>query len=313
MPTLYGDDGKGNVAESIAVASDQKFWFKGYADKVGDRIDTWFDEYGNYPPYPYIRSHWLCTVYANAQRYFDTSPYDLCWLHDTGKKNGKGNKIWELHQSKRGLIWTGPIETNIGFKATENNFPSKYATVTPTLSPADLWELRIHFLKLPWANEALGRSILNSLASAVGPIVERFGYKYLKIECNWAESYYSLFFIKTGSPIGMLAAVLAIGAVIAAILAGAGLVLMGLSWWQGSQNREQEITQEKDFISYLNDLLNQGKITAEQYAQLLEAYRKQKGQIEIPWTGLMIVAVALGGIYLLGKAGERKEAKEELV
>jgi len=130
--TLQADDGLGHVGPAIVVADQQKFWFKGFAIQPNDRIDVWFDEYGPDPPYPYIHSHWLATVYSNSQLYFDTYPNDLCWLKNTGRKDGKGRTLWELWQSKGGLIWTGPIETNLGFRAIEAEQSSEYATVKPT-------------------------------------------------------------------------------------------------------------------------------------------------------------------------------------
>jgi len=300
MPTLSGDDGKGNVAESISVSSDQKFWFKGYADKVADRIDVWFDEYKPYPPYDYVRSIWICTLYSNAQRYFDSYPNDLCWIHDTGRKDGFGNKIWELYTSKRSTrLWAGPIETNIGFKATENNFPSKYVKVYAARGPADIYELRVLFVKLPWSSEALGQTILNSLASAVNPIIQPLGYRYIKTECNWAQSFYSIWFEKTGSPVIPLAA---IAVAIVGILAAIGLIIVGLAWLKQGQVQEQQVTDERDFVNYLNDLLKSGQITYDQYLEMLRAYREGRGQIEVPWTNILILAAVLGGAYILSKS-----------
>ena len=300
MPTLYGDDGKGNVGETISVSSDQKFWFKGYADKVGDRIDVWFDEYKPYPPYDYVRSICICTLYSNAQRYFDSYPNDLCWIHDTGRKDGFGNKIWELYTSKRsGRLWAGPIETNIGFKATENNFPSKYVKVYSARGPADIYELRLFFIKGPWANEALATSILQSLASAVNPIIQPLGYRYIKTECNWTQSYYSVWFEKTGSPVIPLAAILA-------VIVGIGLLVSiffyAVGFYHQGKAAEQQAINESDFQASLDKALAEGKITPEQYAQMLTAYRQATAQMGIPWNNILILAAVLGGAYILSKS-----------
>lgn len=133
MFVFNADDGKGNVSQSISVVSDQKFWFKGFTPNPGDRVDVWFDRYGPDPPYPYIDSVWLATVFSNPDKYFDTSPLDVYSLHDTGNVDGQGRKLWSL-QGPRGDIWTGPIGVNLGFKGTLNGDPnqaSPYATVTP--------------------------------------------------------------------------------------------------------------------------------------------------------------------------------------
>ena len=311
MPTLYGDDGKGNVAESISVASDQKFWWKGYADKVADRVDVWFDQYQPYPPYDYVRSIWICTLYANQQRYFDSYPNDLCWIHDTGRKDGFGSKIWELYSSKGGKLWSGPIETNLGFKATENNFPSKYVKVIAARSPADIYELRIYFLKLPWANEALGNSILNSLAEAVNPIIQPLGYRYIKTECTWDQSFYSIYFEKTGSPVIPLAA---IAVAVLAIFLGIGLLLNYLEWRRANDILVKAKADETAIKNNLTDLLAQGKITPEQYAEIMKQM-SESGR-EIPWTNILILVGVLGGAYSLSKAAgshARKEVSKELV
>jgi len=111
------DDGKGNVGKDITVVVGQKFWFKGTCNKPAKRIDIWFNEYNPYPPYNYVKSWWLCTLYTNDQGYFDSSPDDLCWIEDTGKKDALGNKIYRLMQSKLGKVWEGVILESLEFDA----------------------------------------------------------------------------------------------------------------------------------------------------------------------------------------------------
>jgi len=120
--TLYGDDGKGNVKTGITVGDGQKFWFKGYVMSgminpiTNKRVDVWFDEYSPEPPYTFRKSWWLCTVYTNNDGYFDSYPYDTCWLKYMGQST-RGFPILQLWQAKLGKIWEGEVQVNLGFKA----------------------------------------------------------------------------------------------------------------------------------------------------------------------------------------------------
>jgi len=129
------DDGKGNVSPAITVDNDQNFWHKGYSPAAGDEVTIWFHEYGPDSPYPYIKSHWLATVVSNAERYFDTYPLDVCWLHSDGTKDEKGRVIWQLYHKRLGIIWSGPVETSLEFGAEVKGVKSNVATVTPRYTP----------------------------------------------------------------------------------------------------------------------------------------------------------------------------------
>lgn len=123
--SLLGDDGKGNVVTAIIVGDGQKFWFKGYVHDnspmrtplANMRVDIWFDEYSPEPPYTYRKSWWLCTVYTNNAGYFDSYPYDTCYLKYMGQSM-RGFPILQLWQAKLGKIWEGEVQVNLGFKAT---------------------------------------------------------------------------------------------------------------------------------------------------------------------------------------------------
>lgn len=315
---LYGDDGKGTVATSITVAVGQKFWFKGYAPNAGVRVDIWFDEYASYPDasgnYPFIASRWLATPFANQQRWFDTYPNDLCWILDTGSVDINRNKIYALYQSKLGKIWQGPIGTNLGFKATFNGqsptgyvkvFVSAQAPPPPPPSQATN-ELRIYFIKLPWASEGLARNIVDRLAGAIAPIIQPLGYRLTGTRLNWSSSYFSFFFLKVATPAIGLAA---IGLIAIGILIAAGLLLYTIAWIQQGVVVEQVVKTQGQIAEDAAKLLGEGKITREQYTEILTALGQIGGGTGTDGGGffgidlkqLMPLILVIGGIWLLGQ------------
>jgi len=127
---LYADDGRGNVAQAIAVKPNQKFWFKGFVGEgAGKRVDIWFNEYEQNPPHNYVKSWWLATVETNQEGYFDTYPLDICTIKKTSRKDASGNFIYELYESKLGKIWEGIILKTLEFQATSNSDKSNIVTV----------------------------------------------------------------------------------------------------------------------------------------------------------------------------------------
>ena len=125
--TIQIDDGLGHVVNSLEVEERQQVWFKGRAGP-GGKVDVYFDQYTFYPPYKYQQSIWIATVYANSAGYWEASA-DKVWLQRTGAN------YWSIVTSKRGTIWTGPVQTDLGFKAESAGVQSGYATLLPKLPP----------------------------------------------------------------------------------------------------------------------------------------------------------------------------------
>jgi hypothetical protein len=179
-------------------------------------------------------------------------------------------------------------------------------TPTPT-TPTYTNELRVYFVKLPWASEESLKSAMPVITGAVNPIIEALGYKFVTYSINWNDSYFSLYYSKLGTPAVPLT--LVIVAIVGALFS-IGLILYSIAWLESSKVQEQYIRSQTDLYQDVLNLVNEGKLTPEQAQAILNQLQlktqqpcKLLGLVDLPLPqDLCGIAqlMALGGVFIGG-------------
>jgi len=166
--------------------------------------------------------------------------------------------------------------------------------------PPEGWthKLVMYYYRLPWTNYSSAKAWFENV---VIPIVNAFewflGYDYLGYSFDWEGMTCTAFYRQKGSPAIPLAAIYAAIAVIGLI--AIGIIILGLAWLRGT------IT-EAETKATKADLLREGKITQEQYTELMTAESTQPAPWEkaVGW-GVIILVLILAYV-LLKPRGERR-------
>lgn len=170
-------------------------------------------------------------------------------------------------------------------------------TVTVTLQsgvPPD-WthKLVLQFYRLAWANPdiVLG-AIENTLVPAINTLEWFLGYDYLGFEMNWIRWETTLYYKQRESPAIPIAAILYY---VAVITVGVGIIILGLAWYE----RERRITYTR--VAKLK-LLEEGKLTPEQYEELVEAEKEEPAPWEkVAGIGIIILLLLIVLVFLRGR------------
>jgi len=152
------------------------------------------------------------------------------------------------------------------------NVPAEIAIEVPmTEIPEWTHKLVIYFWKLPWATyDAVKAAVESTLIPAINAFEFFMGYDYLGYVLDWQKDTITLYYRQRIAPLGRkmfappLAAILA---AIALILISVGIIIFGLAWYEG-----QKLAMREQLT--LEQLLEEGKITPEEYAEYKEQFKK---------------------------------------
>jgi hypothetical protein len=204
------------------------------------------------------------------------------------------------------------ISERASYGKPTRSFSSPVVNYEVTYTPQYTNELRVYFLKLPWATQEALEDIMPRVVDSVNTVIVPLGYQYVGYSINWDESYFSLYYLKTGTPAIPLQTILAY---IIVSLFAVGLIIVGLAWLEHEKVQETYVREQSEINKQILELYEEGKITYEQALQLM-----QQSQIKIPsqcsllgiatipvpqeWCGLAniiaLACVGIGGLYLLG-------------
>jgi len=169
----------------------------------------------------------------------------------------------------------------------------------PPKPPPSGWthKLIMDFYRLPWASySAVVSAIEITLIPFVNALEWFLGYTYLDYSLDWKGMRLTLYYRQKGTPAIPLATILGL---VAVILIAVGFIILGLHWLAGE-------VEEAVAKATKADLLREGKLTSEQYTELIEAETTQPAPWEtaIGW-GVIILILILAYVLLKPK-GERR-------
>ncbi|MEM3978793.1 MAG: Ig-like domain-containing protein [Fervidicoccaceae archaeon] len=210
---------------------------------------------------------------TNSSGYFEL-------VDDDGWPDMGYKTVWAVTNKKiGGDLYVSPtvgLYTEYISGVTLKNFVmSEALSINVVGTEAVTWnyELRIYFLKLPWATESKVKEAIPSFAAAANPFIEPLGYEYVGGYLNWANSFIALCY-KGKSPALPLKAIIA---AIVAIAITVGIVIISTQWCSVQEKKlevlEQQARAELELKEELLNLYKQGMIS---YDQLLELFEKAK-------------------------------------
>jgi len=188
--------------------------------------------------------------------------------------------------------------------------------VTPVTTPSTevgTYTLRCGIIKMPNFDPSRASAFVESdIAPTVAVILQPFGYTYTGHVDNFDQNYFDLQF--TGaSPAVPLAVIIAAIAVVGIV--AAAFLVVALTWYKQAAVQEQ-IQQN------LTNLLNQGKITPQQYLDATGAQQQAIASGTAGWLGQAqqlltaatpIIILAVIGFIVLKAVPERKVVEEKPV
>ena len=163
----------------------------------------------------------------------------------------------------------------------------------PGIPPDWTHKLVLQFYRLPWALPDL---VLGAIERTLVPAINAFewllGYDYLGFEMNWTRWDITLYYKQRASPAIPIAAIFW---AIVTILAGVGIIILSLTWYE----RERRITYTR---ATKLKLLEEGKLTQEEYEELIEAEKDEPA----PWEkvvsfGIIILILFIIFVFLRGR------------
>jgi hypothetical protein len=287
------------VAGSTATVETEEVYINGTITTVD--VNTTLDVWGNEVSTPFGIS-----VIVNGQEVYSV---------DVSAAGQQSTTLrFEVYRNVNGNVKIRyRISERASYGKPTRSFSSPVINYETAYIPQYTNELRVYFLKLPWATQEALESIMPRIADSVNTIIVPLGYQYVGYRINWDESYFSLYYLKTGTPTIPLQTILVY---IIASLFAVGLIIIGLAWLEQGRVQETYVREQADINEDILRLYEEGKLTYEQAQQLM-----QLSQIKIPsplcsllgiatipvpqeWCGLAniiaLACVGIGGLYLLG-------------
>jgi len=195
-------------------------------------------------------------------------------------RSGYYDKILET-SGAGGIVNTSLVPT------TQPRPPVTPPPVTPPTAPTRVYELRLSFRRLPWANEAAARSVLNSLVGAVNTQLRSYGYGGIGVYgVNWSENYYWFRFKETSTIVVLGPALLQILMVVGVIAIAAGILIVAAYWISIEEQRveiqAQATATRSNLATVVTEAYSQGKMTPEQYTAAMKAIGETVTVPEVP-------------------------------
>jgi len=179
--------------------------------------------------------------------------------------------------------------------------PPYYPTAPTPTAPQPEYELRIHFTRLPWANEPTVRGAVKEIVSAIGVYCSggRYGaglylppqlpgYQVLYGGLNWPQNYFSVRIRKVGSPFVFPVIPAGIVAIIITALVLVGVLYAFYSWHdiqKGAQEIQKSATETRGTLATeVTEAYLRGDYTTEQYVQAMKALGETVTVPEVPTT-----------------------------
>jgi hypothetical protein len=287
------------IAGSTATIETEEVYISGTITTVD--VSTSLDVWGNEVPTPFGIS-----IIVNGQEVYSKD------VSVAGQQSATVR--FEVYRSVNGKVKIRyRVSERASYGRPTRSFSSPVVNYEVAYAPQYTNELRVYFLKLPWATKEALEGIVPRIADTVNTIIVPLGYRYIGYRINWDESYFSLYYLKTGTPAIPLQTILAY---IVVLLIAAGALVWGLAWLEQGRVQETYVREQADINKQILKLYEEGKLTYEQAQQLM-----QQSQIKIPsaqcsllgiatipvpqeWCGLAnIIAlgcIGLAGLYLLG-------------
>jgi hypothetical protein len=283
------------VAGSTATVETEEVYINGTITTVD--VSTSLDVWGNEVPTPFGIS-----IIVNGQEVYSKD------VSVAGQQSATIR--FEVYKSVNGRVKIRyRISERASYGKPTRSFSSPVINYEITYAPQYTNELRVYFLKLPWLTREPLEGMIPRIADIVNTIIVPLGYRYIGYRINWDESYFSLYYLKVGTP------AIPLGYIVAALFA-IGIIVIGIAWYEHEKVQETYIVQQAEINKQILKLYEEGKLTYEQAQQLM-----QQSQIKIPsppcsllgiatipvpqeWCGLANIialgSVCLGGLYLLG-------------
>jgi len=205
---------------------------------------------------------------------------------------------------------------------------SEPLTITIEVRPAEYThELRIFFIRLPWATKRGVEEAIPSIAAVVNPFITPLGYDYVGGSVNWEDRYISLYYRKRGTP--AIPLVVIVGAIVG-IAISVAIMIVGIAWYEQAKALETYYRSKTELEREALRLYEEGKLTYDQLQEVLKQIDvslrppeelvkcKLLGIWELPipkeWCGAVNGVVTLGlaglGIYaaykIVGAIGKKK-------
>jgi len=186
-------------------------------------------------------------------------------------------------------------------------FPTPTVPVAPVTTPTAAYTLRCGIVKLPnFDPEKASDFVESTIAPTVAVILQPFGYTYVGHVDNFDQNYFDLQFTGATPPIP-LAVIIAAIAVVG--IAAAALLVIALTWYKQAAIQEQ-------IQKNLTDLLNEGKITPQQYLDATKAQQQAlasgtAGYAQLLTAATPLIILAVIGFIVLKAIPERKVVEEK--
>jgi len=229
---------------------------------------------------------------------YNTEVDEVWWEQDVGSGGWTIDLEVTLNQNV-----TGDFALNVRGGVVENGVPYIHATqsITIKVGPTE-WTHRLilYIWKLPYATKEQVKAIIeSSLIPTINAFEFFMGYDFIGYTLDWDNDviilYYRQRFVSF-SVMSFAPPLAAIALAIFGILIAVGIIIMGLAWYQ----REQRIATEQ---KTLEDWVEEGKITPEEYVEYRELFEKNPPAWyqAIPQTIQYLVygAIAIGIVSLV--------------
>jgi len=285
------------IAGSTATIETEEVYINGTITTID--VSTTLDVWGNETPTPFGIS-----VIVNGQEVYSKD------VSVAGQQSATVR--FEVYKNVNGKVKIRyRISERASYGRPTRSFSSPVINYDITYAPQYTNELRVYFLKLPWATKEALESTMPRVADTVNTVIVPLGYQYVGYGINWDESYFSLYYLKTGTPAVPLPQIIILLGIIATIV-----IPICVVWYEHEKVQEIYVVEQVEINKQILKLYEEGKITYEQAQQLMK-----QSQIKIPsppcsllgiatipvpqeWCGLAnIIAlggICLGGLYLLG-------------
>jgi hypothetical protein len=244
------------VAGSTATVETEEVYINGTITTVD--VYTTLDVLGNEVPTPFGIS-----IIVNGQEVYSKD------VSVAGQQSATVR--FEVYRSVNGRVKIRyRISERASYGMPTRSFSSPIVNYEAVYTPQYTNELRVYFLKLPWLTKESLEGMMPRIADSVNTIIVPLGYQYVGYRINWDDSYFSLYYLKVGTP------AIPLGTIVLALFA-IGIIVLGLAWYEHEKVQETYIVEQSEIKKQILKLYEEGKITYEQALQLM-----QQSQINIP-------------------------------
>lgn len=159
-----------------------------------------------------------------------------------------------------------------------------------------VYKLCIKYRNLGWGTTTRLLDTVMGIATAIDPIIRPLGYTFTNNYIHDSNARTLCLLYQGRSPGVPIVAILA---ATAAVLLGAGFLLISISWYKEAEVLDRATQTQADVIRDAQRLLAEGKITIEEYQRILDAAKDllPTGKKLDDW--VKIGLILLGGVVVI--------------